>query len=207
MIKALLLIVQPAVTWDGISRAQRNIGFVLLTFLLPLLALTALGEGYGWVHWGKWRELGGLRRLPLGETLVVQAAQVLVSLLVVFVGGNMVKAVGETFRARPNYTQTFGLVAYALGPVFLFRLLDAFAGMSPWVGWAIGICLSLAALYHGVPRIMEPDPAHAFGLYLISALLMVLFTGVLQFLVDAYLHGRFVKLQALVSDLASHLPF
>ena len=71
----------------------------------------------------------------------------------------------------------------------------------------IGICLSVAVLYHGVPRMMEPDPPHAFGLFLMSSLLLALVTGLVRFATAAYLSGKFSKLQAIVSDLAARLPF
>ena len=207
MIKALLLIIEPNATWDGIIRARRSILFILGAFLVPLLLLTAAGEGYGLVHWGKWQELGRLKKFPIGEAVVVEAAQFLLSLLVVCAGAKMVRAVGETFRGRHTYTQAFTVVAYSLSPVFLLRLLDAFSGVSPWVGWGIGIALCISLLYQGVPRVMEPDPSHAFGLYLMSALLLVLFSGVVRYLTAAYLKGEFPKLQEIVSDLAARLPF
>ena len=113
--------------------------------------------------------------------MVVEAAQLVLSLAVVFVGANLVKSIGETFHGRHTYTQAFTAVAYSLSPLFLLRLFDAFTGISPWATWAIGIVLSIAVLYHGVPRMMEPDPSHAFGLYLMSALLLVLVTGLARF--------------------------
>ena len=79
------------------------------------------------------------RSFPLSEAVVVEAAQILLSLGVVFVGANLVKSIGETFHGRHTYTQAFTAVAYSLGPLFLLRLLDAFTGVSPWVTWAIGI--------------------------------------------------------------------
>jgi hypothetical protein len=207
MIKALLLIIEPNATWDGIIRARRSILFILGAFVVPLLLLTAAGEGYGLVHWGKWQELGRLKKFPLGEAVVVEAAQFLLSLVVVCAGAKMVKAVGETFRGRHTYIQSFTVVAYSLSPLFLLRLLNAFSGVSPWVGWAIGIAFCVSLLYQGVPRVMEPDPSHAFGLYLMSALLLVLFSGVVQYLTFAYMKGDFPKLQEIVSDIAARLPF
>ena len=38
---------------------------------------------------------------------------------------------------------------------------------------------------------MEPDPSHAFGLYLMSALLLVLVSGLVRFVTAAYLGGKF----------------
>ena len=64
---------------------------------------------------------------------MVEAAQILLSLGVVFCGASLLKSIGETFHGRHTYTQAFTAVAYSLGPFFLLRLLDVFPGISPWV--------------------------------------------------------------------------
>jgi hypothetical protein len=220
MIKALLLIFDPNATWDGIIRARRGMVSILVVYLLPMLLLISACEAYGLIHWGKVQGDGLLSKLKKvepqvprlkkfsgSEAVVVEAAQLLLSLAVVFVGAKLVKSVGETFRGRHTYAQAFTAVAYGLGPLFLFRLFDAFTGVSPWVTWAIGIILCIATLYHGVPRTMEPDPSHAFGLYLMSALLLALVTALARFVTASYLEGEFPGLQAIVSDLIARLPF
>jgi len=219
MIKALLLIFEPIATWEGIHRASRSIASILAVYLLPLLLLVAVGEGYGLVHWGKWQgesmgwfigaqgEILHLKKFSVREAAVVETAQFLLSLLVIFTGAAMIKSLGETFRGRHTFTQTFTAVAYGLSPLFLLRLFDAFSGMNPWVSWSIGILLSIATLYYGVPRMMEPDPAHAFGLFFMSAVLLMLVTGLARFVTDAYLRGKFSKLDVIISDIAARLPF
>ena len=137
----------------------------------------------------------------------MEAGQCLLWLLVVFVGANLLKAIGETFHGRHTYIQAFTAVAYGLSPLFLLRLLDAFSVISPWLSWSIGILLSVAVLYSGVPRMMEPDPAHGFGLFFMSAVLLVLVSGLVRFVTAAYLQGKFPKLQVIISDLAARLPF
>ena len=208
MIKALLLIFDPIATWEEIRRARRGTVFVLTGYLLPLLVLVSAVTGYGLVHWGKWQsDVGRLKNFTLGEAVVVEVAQFLASLGVVFIGAKLLKSLGETFHGRHTYQQTISTVAYGLSPLFLVRLLDMFPGVPWWVSWAIGIILSIAVLYHGVPRMMEPDPSHAFGLYLMGMLLLVLVTALARFLMGAYLEGKFPKLQAFISDVAAQLPF
>jgi hypothetical protein len=208
MIKALLLIFEPIATWEGIFRARRTMASIVLIYLLPLLLLVGVGEGYGLVYWGKWQgELSRLKKFPVREAAIIETIQLLLSVLVVLVGAKMIKSIGETFHGRHTYAQAFTTVAYGLGPLFLFRLLDAFAGIYPWVSWSIGIILSIAALYYGVPRMMEPDPPNAFGLYLMSSLLLILVTGLLRYVMAAYLQGTFPKLQVIISDVAARLPF
>jgi hypothetical protein len=208
MIKALLLIFEPVGTWEGIFRARRSLGFILALYLLPLLLATSAAEGFGLVHWGKKQgELGRVNHFPPREAVLIEAVQILVSLAVVFGGASLVKSVGETFHGRHTYTQAFTAVAYSLGPFFLLRLLDTLPGLSPWVAWAIGISITVGALYQGVPRMMAPDPPHAFGLYVMSALLLVLLSGLVRFATAAYLQGKFPALQSLITDLAARLPF
>jgi hypothetical protein len=207
MIKALLLIFDPARTWEGIFRARRSLVFVLVVYLFPLLLLASAAEGYGLVHWGKWQgEIVRIKTFPLREAVVIETARFLLALVVVFVGASMIKSIGETFHGRHTYNQTFTAVAYGLSPLFLLRLLDAFPGISPWLSWAIGIILSIAVLYHGVPRMMEPDPPHAFGLFFMSALLLALVTGLVCLVTASYMQGKFAKLQVIISDLAARLP-
>ncbi|MGO8674855.1 MAG: Yip1 family protein [Limisphaerales bacterium] len=202
MIKALLLIFDTVATWDRISRTQRRVGFVLAFFLLPLVGFTSAVEGYGLVHWGKYRgEVPRIRSFPLPETAVFECAQVVLWLLIIFMTAKVLKSMCETFHGRHNYPQAFATVAYGLSPLFLFHLLDVFPAVSPWVTWALGICLSIAVLYQGVPRMMEPDPPHAFGLYLMTALTVLLATGLMRFVTAWYLQGRFAKLETLLTGL------
>ena len=208
MIKALLLIFDPIATWDSILRVRRSVAWIFSLYLLPLLLLPCLAEGYGMVHWGKSQsQYGHLKRFTVSEAVVVETAQFLLLVLVVFVGAKLLKAIGETFHGRHTFTQAITAVAYSMSPLFLFRLLDMFPAVSPWVSWTIGILLSVAVLYHGVPRTMEPDPSHAFGLYVISALLMILITGLVRYLSAFFLQGQFPVLQNFVSQLAGRLPF
>ena len=208
MIKTLLLIFEPVATWEGILRARRSLGFILAIYLLPLLLVTSAAEAYGLVHWGKWQtDVARVKTFPLGEAVLVEAAQILLSLGVVFCGANLVKSIGGTFHGRHTYAQAFTAVAYSMGPLFLLRFLDAFAKISPWVAWAIGICLTVAVLYQGVPRAMEPDPPHAFGLFFMSALLLVLVSGLVRFATAAYLQGKFPAIESFISRLGAQLPF
>ncbi len=208
MLKAFLLVFNSQATWEGIARARRGIVYVLTVHLLPLLVLTAAAEGYGLHHWGKWQ--GAVQRLKefsTGEAIVFEAVQLVISLAVVFLGARLVKSLGETFHGRHTYLQAFTLVAYGLSPVFLLRLFDAFRGVSPWATWGVGIVLTFAVLYHGVPLVMEPDPPQAFGLYMVSSLSLLLISGLARFLTAWYLQGRFTKLEPILSGIAGYLPF
>ncbi len=208
MIKALLLIFEPIATWEGIFRARRAMVTILALYLLPMLLLTSFAEGYGLVHWGKSRgEVAWTKVFSVKEAVIYETAQLLLYLAIFFIGAKLLKSIGETFHGRHTFNQAFTAIAYGLSPLLLFRLLDALPGMSPWVTWPIGIILSIGVLYQGIPRMMEPDPPHAFGLYLMSAVLLVLITGLARFLTAWYLQGKFAKLDSVISELAARLPF
>jgi len=207
MIKALLLVFYPARAWDVIVQSRRRIAYILMIQLLPLLLLTAVFEGYGLIHWGKWQVsiTPRLKLFPMGEAVVFEAAQVIISLFVIFSSSAFVRSFGSTFHGRHTYFQAFGTVAYGLSPLFLCRLLDAAPAISPWLSWGVGIILTLAVLYHGVPRMMEPDPAHAFGLFFMTALVLSFMTALMAFFTAFYVRGKFPECGAAFSRVAAWL--
>jgi Yip1-like protein len=192
MIKALLLMIFPGATWDGIAEARRSVISVFALFLLPLLVLTSAAEAYGLVHWGKpqGQIVVHVRLIPRGEAILFEVLQILLSVLVVFLSAGFIRAMGDTFHTRSTYRDSFGLAAYGLSPLFFMRLFDAFPGASPWLTWAVGIGLSAMVVYHGVPRMMQPDLPHAFGLFVTSAMTLLMATGMVRFVTAFLLQGK-----------------
>jgi hypothetical protein len=208
MIKAIFLIMDPGATWERIILARRSLGQILATYLLPMLLIVAFVEGFGLAYWGKKQPMFGIvRNFPVGEVVVFEILQLLLTLVIVFICTRLVEMIGETFHGRHTYTQAFTMVAYGLSPMFLLHLLDVFPRMNPWIPWVIGIMLSAAILYQGAPRVMLPDPPHAFGLYLVSVILLTMTTGLARVITAWYLQGKILPVQTFISNLASHLPF
>ena len=191
MIKVLLLIFEPVATWEKIDKAQRSVVFILFLYLLPLLFITLAGEAYGISQWGKQQGmLGQLAKVSQGVVIFYEVAQLGSSLLVVFVAAKLIKSIGVSLHGRPTYTQAFTAVAYSLAPLFMVRLLDAIPAMNAWVTWGIGICLTLAVFYNGLPRVLKPDPATALGLYFLSVLVLVVLTGLARFVATLLLQQK-----------------
>ena len=211
MIRALLLIFDPTATWERIFRARRGLVFIFLFYLCPFLLLNGAVEGYGLVHVGKKRGiLAQEHHFEKGEAVIFEAAQFLIWVGVVVLGAKLVKSIGETFHGRHNMTQAFATVAYGLAPLFLLRLCDGWSQdlvYVYWVIWALGVLLAFNTLYYGVPKMMEPDPSHAFGLFLMSSLLLMLTTGLFRYVTYGYLEGKFTALESSVSALGRRLPF
>jgi hypothetical protein len=206
MIKALLLIFLPIPTWEHIKAAQRSWVTILLMYFLPFLLLTAALEGYGLVQWGKPR--GAISRLvnfTVCEAVAYETVQVVLTLAIVFFIASLIKSLGETFHGRHSFRQSFTVTAYAFGPLLLLRLLDAIPGLSPWLTWIIGVILCSSVLYYGLPMVMQPDPPHTFGLYMMSSLMIILITGLARFVTYFYLVGKFTKLDDLVAEICGRL--
>lgn len=209
MIKALLLLFSPVRTWNNIVEANRSVGFILFFYLIPLLAVSALGEGSGLRYMGKTIGPAILaasakpKQFAPHELGVYLALQAILSILVVFLAAKLLMYLGETFHGRHTFTQAFRTVAYGLAPYFLFRAVDGFREVRVdefwWmVTWAIGITLAWTVLYIGVPCAMKPDPPQAFGLYVTCCLVLALVTFIVRLLTAWWLTGKFPVLQAQV---------
>lgn len=208
MIKALFLIFIPVPTWEQIAAFQRKTSTILLTYLLPMLIISTTAECFGLVHWGKPRgDVNRMTPFSVSEAVVYGFGRILISIVIVAIMAKLIKALGETFHGRHSFHQVFMLAAYGMSPLFLLRVLNIFPAVSLWATWAIGVILCMVILYHGLPIILRPDPPHAFGLYLMSSLLLIFVTGLTCFLTVWYVRGHFAKLDDLVSQIASHLPF
>jgi hypothetical protein len=208
MIKALFLIFEPEATWNRVALSKRGIGFIVGLYLLPMMLIVGTVEVFGLVKWGRWQPaLGAIKTFPVREALIYETAELLLMAVIILAGAHLIKALGDTFHVRHTYANTLTVVIYGLSPVFLFRLLDVFPTINLWLPWAVGIMLTIKVLYTGVPRIMLPDPPDAFGLYLMSALLLAMITALERFITAGCLAGSFKPVNNLVSELVTKLPF
>jgi len=188
MIKVFFLIFETERTWDRIAAAHRSAVNVFFLHLLPMVLIACAVEGAGLKEWGRIHP--DIRRvIPLtrADALLFELFQFVLSLLLVLICAHLVRMMGRTFRRKTTYQESFTVVAYGLSPMFLLRLADAFPGISPWATWGVGILLSVWILYQGLPRVLNPDPTHAFGLYLMTAMVLVLVTALARLLTALYL--------------------
>jgi hypothetical protein len=211
MIKALMLVLDPGASWDSIVLKKRSWLAILVGYLLPLWLIAAVAEFYGLVHWGKPRGfVSELKTLSNSEALIFEIIQLVLLMVLVFVSANLIKSLGQTFHGRNTFNQTFTVVAYGLGPVFTLHIFDAFSGAAGWIYWATwgaGILLTFAILYLGIPKVMLPDPPHAFGLYMTSCVFLLMVSGLIRFLTFQFLQGKFGKMNSLIENIVAHLPF
>ncbi|HWQ90557.1 MAG TPA: YIP1 family protein [Clostridia bacterium] len=208
MIRALLLVVAPASTWEVIRLSPRSVPAILYSYILPVLFITSAFEAFGLVRWGERQGgMGVIKKFTSGEAVLFVAGQFILTLTALFLGALLVKAVGQTFHKRHTFAKVFSVVAYSLAPLFLLRLLDAPAFVPIWMPWSLGILLAMSALYTGLPMVLEPDPPQAFGLFLMSSFWLLMLTGLVRVVTAFYLRGKLGPLQDFVLDLSQRLPF
>lgn len=191
MIKALFLIFNPAGSWARVVQAKRNLGTVLIGFLLPLVVLSIAGELVCMKYLAKAPVEGMAPRISTSLLINYVVAQFVLGLAAVFLSAKLIKSLAETFHTRNSYTQCFTIIAYSVSPLFLLHILDGVPGVPPWLGFVIGILLSLSVLYNGIPTALTPDPPHAFGLFLTGGLLLTMVCGVARLIAFFVLQKKF----------------
>jgi hypothetical protein len=171
----------PATGWRLAAEVGRS--WLRLTFLhaLPLLLVGCVAEGYGMLRWGRQvGAFGAVKHYAVPDVVRYEAVRFGIALVLVLAVAALVRVLANTFHARNGYRSAFTVAVFGLGPVLLLRIAEAFPAVNPWVSWGVGAVLAAGVLYQGIPRVLHADPAHAIGLYLSSAMLMVLGSGLAQ---------------------------
>ena len=190
MIKVFFLIFEPSVAWEKIAQARRGFVFITITHLLPFLLLGAALEAWGLDQHHKWQpRFQMFKSFSRPEIITYEVIQFLLLLAMVFITALLVYKISQSFQDRLRFLQVFTTVAYGFSPLFLIRFLDASATMHPATTWLLGMALTMWILYQGIPRVMQPDPTHAFGVYLSAAIVVVLTSGLARLITAMYLLG------------------
>lgn len=206
MIKVFFLIFEPNVAWEKIARARRGFVYITIIHLLPLiLAGTAL-EAWGLHRHGKWQGQFQIdKSFSDQEILNFEILQFVLLVAVVFISALLIYKISQTFQDRLTFLQAFTTAAYGFSPLFLLHFLDASAAVHPAVPWLIGIGLVMWILYQGIPRVMQPDPTHAFGVYLSAMIVVILTSGLARLITGMYLLGYMDLQHSWLSRKISHL--
>jgi hypothetical protein len=191
MLKVFFLIFDPGHTWERVAQKKRGIFFILLTYLIPMILLVTALEGWSIHTYGKWQpKFDRYKQFTDPEIKAFESTQAVALLAMVVIAALLLHVAGNTFHGKRDYRQAFAVVAYGFSPVLLARLLDAAPHMNPWSSWALGIGLMIWILYQGIPRVIQPDPTHTFGIYLSAIFIMVLTSGVARVLATMFLQGE-----------------
>jgi hypothetical protein len=173
--------------------------------VLPLLLITSVAEGYGLMTWGKQHknEASLVKTYELGEVIAIELVQSVALLGMIFLGAFAAKSFAATFHNRSKFREAFTAVAYGASPLLLMRLGDLFPTLNVWVPWSIGIVLMVSVLYLGLPCLLRPDPPHAFGLYVMTSLTLVVVNAIMRLFIYFFHKGNFPKIEQMLNNLGS----
>ena len=195
MLRALLLIFDPANTWEKIETTKHSVWRVLFTYLLPIMLLAFAVEGVLLHRLGVSRGQFSDRIAHVTEQVIIryEIAQFVLGLAICFIGAWLFKKFGHGFQRGHAYSDCFATLGYSLGPYFLMRMVDGFPSLNTWIPWAIGVVLAMSVLYRGIPRVMKPDPSNALGLYLMCSLIVLALTGLAHFVATLILEEKILR--------------
>ena len=190
MLKVFFLIFEPGVAWEKIAQAKRGYAFILGTYLLPMIVLVTAVEGWSLHQHGKWQPtFQKFKMFTDAEIKGFEVVQAILLVAMVFVSAKLLHTASNNFHGRRTFAQVFTTVAYGFSPLLLCRLLDIAPMMNPAISWSIGVVLTIYVLYQGVPRVMSPDPTHAFGQYLSAIFIVTLTSGMVRLITALFLQG------------------
>ncbi len=182
--------VGPGAAWDRIALARKGYTFLLIVELLPLILLGALLEGRGLHLHGKYQpQLQLFHFFSTSDIVTFEVIQSLLFLATIWVSAFVVQKICQTFNNRAPFLPVFTAIAYGFCPLLLAHFLDYGATMNPVAGWLLGVGAAIWIFYQGVPRLMQPDPTHAFGVYISTIMVTVMTSGLVRLLTAMYLLG------------------
>jgi hypothetical protein len=200
VIKDLLLIFQPVAAWNRIATEPRSVPFIFFIYFLPLLLLGGFAEGRGLlIHVQRHLAASAINHLTMAEVCAYEALEIGALLVFVLIGAAFIKMLANTCHRRNTLAQGLTVLLHALGPMLLVQLFNAIPGTNPWLTWAIGLVLALGALYHGLPRILQPDGPSALGLFLGSSLVVFMLLFLVRFFFCWFLFRQFRPLENVLS--------
>lgn len=192
--------------WENIVRDRKSLGSVFMAYFLPILIISALGEGFTLAQWRMWTAgPHGMMHFAFDQIVVFETAQLAVTCVIVGVCSYIVWLLREPFYARYNFAQSLVMVMYSLSPLFLCQVLTGIPNINLWLSWAMGIYFSLRIFYHGVFPMAKTVPGSAVGLYVISSAAIIALTGAQRFMLIQCLTGHGSSINNLIYDLAAKI--
>ena len=195
MLRALLLIFDPANSWEKIETAKPSVARVFFLYVLPIMLLSFAVEAWLLTQLGAQRGRIVERIAHVSKDVIIryEVTQFALGIVVIFLGAFLIKKLSQGFHRKHEYGECFVTLGYSLGPYFLCRILDGWPVLNTWIVWAIGALLAVSLLYRGLPRVMKPDPSNALGVYLMSSLLILVLTGVAHYFATLVLNEKLFR--------------
>ena len=156
---------------------------MLGVYFVPLLLACLALECWSLVHLGHRQGLlGNLKKVSEDGAILYGCTHLFAILATLFLASAAAIWLGKSFHCEVNYSRCLVAIGYSMGPLCLGRALDAVPALNTWIAWAIGAFLAVSQLYHGIPRLLRPEPTKALGLFFLSGMVLMFLSAVGHFL-------------------------
>ena len=169
------IILTPKTEWDVIAGEPTQPKDLVISYVLPLAALSAIAGFIGTVLIGSF--LVGKASFLWG--LIGLVWSLVMSIVTVFVVGFIIDALAPSFGGQKNFNQALKVAAYSYTP----GLVGGIFAIIPILGWFIGLLFALYGLYVlylGLPRLMK-NPEEKTIVYeivvVVVAIVFAIFVG------------------------------
>lgn len=177
----------PKTEWLAIEAEDSSFKALIIRYLLPLAALSAIAGLLGNSVIGRSLPFLGTYRIPFISGLGIAVSTLVMAVVAAFILSWVINSLASTFDGQKNSQQAFKLAIYAYTPAWLAGLLQILPGLG-----FLAILLSFYGfylLYLGLPRLMKSPDDKSFvytavvvvSAVVLSALMhmsMAMFSGV-----------------------------
>lgn len=199
--RAKNILLTPKPEWEKINQEKADISSIILSYVLPLAALSAIAAfiGYGLIG-----ESSGLFRVKSTNLGIYFALRFLLGAIgSVFLSAFIIDILAPSFDAEKNMDKSIQLVAYSFtAPLLggLFSILPALA-----IVGLIASIYGLYILYIGLP-IMKKAPAEKQGAYFVASLVvMVVVYAAVFYIIEKILRAIFGNSMFGIGDIQINL--
>lgn len=189
--KDLMLLINRESTWNRIATSRHGWLFAAAFYLVPMLIFSGVIEAVSLFYHGQAQitQRGIMERYSVERLVVFELVQAGGLLVLIFIAAVFMTSFGNVCHRRNRLREALLVMTHAVGPLVLLQAFNGLPAVSVWFTWILGVILVLVSLYHGVPRIMRPDPPSAMGLYVASSATVVLLGFGWRLLTYWYLTG------------------
>lgn len=193
------IITKPKEEWDVINNETPNTQNILVSYVIPLVAIGAIASFIGWAFIGKSYGTGfysiKVKGMDLGLRYGIIA---LVSgVLGVYLTAFVIDALAPTFQSEKNFGRSFQLAAYAATPSWVGAVLNILPSLAI-IGSLFGL-YGLYLLYIGLPKLKKTPQEQTTGYFVVSLITMIVAGFVIglilaKILIDTSTYGGSISL-------------
>ena len=154
------ILTQPRQAWPRIAEETTTPKDLYLTYIIPLVAVSAIAGFIGATVVGVYLPFQGTYRASILSGLGTAVSQFVLGLAMVYLIVMIVNALAPRYGGRQDMTQALKVVAYSGTPAWLASVFQMIPGMR-MLG-VLGL-YSIYLFYTGLPVVMKSSPERALG--------------------------------------------